>query len=55
MLDKETSDKLYTNVLKRFTRTLPSDSSTDRFTEAMIELAAKVAIITLEEYEKLHQ
>lgn len=55
MLDKETSEKLYSSILERIDKMYPSDSDFYKTIHNMAEIAIQVSIITLQEYEKLNQ
>lgn len=55
MLDKENSEKLLSNILKRVDDMLPDESGINKLAKQIAMTAAKVSVVALQEYEKLNQ
>lgn len=55
MLDKENSEKLLSNILKRVDDMFPDESGINKLAKQIAMIAAKVSVVALQEYEKLNQ
>lgn len=55
MLDKETSEKLLSAIIKQFDGINPEKSGFDQLAHQIVQIAAKVSVAALQEYEKLNQ
>lgn len=54
-MEKETYNKLLSNVLEQVDELFPGNSSTDQLAHQMAKIAATVSVVVLQEYEKLNQ
>lgn len=55
MLDQITSEKLLSAILERFDTTAPDQSGLNQLAHQIIQIAAKVSVVALQEYEQLNQ
>ncbi len=54
MLDKETSEKLLSAIMEQFDGLNPEKNAIDKLAHQMVQIAAKVSVVALQEYEKLN-
>lgn len=55
MLDKETSEKLLSNIIKRVDDMFPGEPGINKLAQQIARIAATVSVAALQEYEKLNQ
>lgn len=55
MLNKEISENLLSAIIEQFDGINPDKSGLDKLTHQIIQIAAKISVVAIQEYEKLNQ